>query len=329
MSGLRAAIDLGSNTIRLLVADADPATGLVPRWIDQVVARLGEGVAARGTLAPVAIERALGAVRRYRDRARALGASDVLVVATAAVRQARNGPEFLARLEAEPALRPRVVSGEEEARLTLLGVAWGFGGRPGASGLLDIGGGSTEVMVADGVEVLAAVSLDLGVVQLVERFFTHDPVEPAELAACRAHVDERLAREVWPRIAPHRPTRVVATSGTPTTLAALDLGLAAYDPARVHGHRLDAAAIDRLTRWLGAMPLAERARLPLLEPGRADVIVPGGVVLGAALAGFGLPDLVVSDAGLREGILLDAAGWRPPSVATPPRDTGREPPALS
>jgi len=127
----------------------------------------------------------------------------------------------------------------------------------------------------------------------------------------------RFRAEAWDRIRPRRPTTLVATAGTPTTLAVLDLGLLAYDPGRVHGHRLSAVAIARLTERLAALPLAERARIPGLEPGRADVIVPGAVVLAAALAGLGLPAATVSDAGLREGILLDAVGWRP--SPPPPR----------
>jgi exopolyphosphatase / guanosine-5'-triphosphate,3'-diphosphate pyrophosphatase len=310
---LHAAIDLGTNTVRILVAEADRATGLAPVWANQVVTRLGEGLAKRGTLAPSATERTLVAVRDYRDRARELGVADVLLVATAAVRQARDGGEFLGRLRSEPGIHPRVVSGEHEARLTLLGAAWGLGPIAGTYALLDIGGGSTEVLAAQGARVLTAVSLTLGVVQLAEGFFSSDPVAGSELAACRAHADTRLRDEVWGRILPHAPTALVATAGTPTTLATLDLGLAAYDPARVHGYRLDAAAIERLTAWLVALPQAERQRLPALEPRRADVIVPGAIVLASALAGLGLQVAVVSDAGLREGILLDAVGWRPPA----------------
>jgi exopolyphosphatase/guanosine-5'-triphosphate,3'-diphosphate pyrophosphatase len=180
------------------------------------------------------------------------------------------------------------------------------------------------VLVADGVRILAAISVDLGVVHLVERFFAHHPTGAAELAACREHVELRLRTEAWPRIRLHRPTRLIATAGTPTTLAMLDLDLPMYDPQRVQGHRLAADTIDRLTRWLAALPLAERARLPALEAGRADVIVPGGVVLGAALAGLGLPEIVVSDTGLREGILLDAVGWRPARGDRPARPDARE-----
>jgi exopolyphosphatase/guanosine-5'-triphosphate,3'-diphosphate pyrophosphatase len=315
VSRLLAAIDLGTNTVRLLVADADPATGLRRRLADQVVARLGEGIAERGTLAPAAVERALTAVRGFRERARALGAAEVLLVATAAVRQARDGHQFLETLRAEPGLSSRMVSGDEEASLTLLGATWGLGETAETFALLDIGGGSTEIAIAAGGEPRVTTSLALGVVPLVERFFADERTGPAQLAACRTHVDARLRAEAWPRIRPHRPSTLVATAGTPTTLAALDLGLDAYDPARVQGHRLTLVAVDRLTARLAALPLAERGRLPVLEPGRADVIVPGAIVLAAALSGLDLPAAVVSDAGLREGVLLDAVGWRPVSAA--------------
>jgi exopolyphosphatase/guanosine-5'-triphosphate,3'-diphosphate pyrophosphatase len=311
--GLLASIDLGTNTVRVLVAEADATTGISPRWADQTVTRLGEGLAKRGTLSPAAAERTLDAIRAYGDRARALGAAEILLVATAAVRQARDGQDLLARIRGEADIRPRVVSGEEEARLTLLGAAWGLGPVAGTFALVDVGGGSTEVLVAEGARVLSAISLALGVVPLVERFFPRDPVEPGDLAACRAYVDARLRDEAWPAIRPCRPSVLVATAGTPTTLAALDLGLPAYDPARVQGHRLTGLAIERLTTRLAALPLTERVRTPGLEPGRADVILPGAVVLAATLAGLGLPAAVVSDAGLREGVLLDAVGWRPPS----------------
>jgi exopolyphosphatase/guanosine-5'-triphosphate,3'-diphosphate pyrophosphatase len=206
------------------------------------------------------------------------------------------------------------VSGEEEAELTLLGASWGLGATGGAFALLDIGGGSTELVVAESGRRLAAVSLRLGVVQLVEQFFPSDPVQPRELAACRAYVDARFRDEAWGRIGALRPARLVATAGTPATLAVLDLRLSTYEPARVHGHRLSAATIAKLTAELARVPVAERARMPGLERGRADVIVPGAIVLAAALAALGLSETTVSDAGLREGVLLAAVGWRPPAT---------------
>ncbi len=306
-----AAIDLGSNTIRLLVADADPASGLCVVHGEQVVARLGEGLARNGRLGPAAMERAFATVRAYRDRAVQLGAARVITVATAAVRRAANGEEFLDRLRAEPRLVPRMATGEAEARLMLLGVAWGSPVGPGPICVLDIGGGSTELVVARDARRLGAVSLDLGVVGLAERFFRTDPVDWAEYGACADHVAERLRAEAWPTIRRLGPLALVGTAGTITTLAALDLGLSAYEPARVQGHRLTAAGITRLRDRLGALSIAARARLPCLEPGRADLIIPGIVITLGVIAGLELAELTVSDTGLREGILLDAVGWRP------------------
>jgi exopolyphosphatase/guanosine-5'-triphosphate,3'-diphosphate pyrophosphatase len=258
--------------------------------------------------------RALTAVRTYGRRARALGAERVVVVATAAVRQAANGGDLVARLGAERDVVARVASGEEEARLTLLGAAWSLGPVPEPYCLVDIGGGSTELVVARGAVALATRSLPVGVVALAERFFRADPVDPAEYGACADHVAAQLRAEAWPTIAPLAPRCGVGTAGTVTTLAALDLGLEAYDGTRVHGHRLTVERIETLGRRLGALPVAERARLPCLEPGRADLIVPGIAVLLSVLHGLGLPSVTVADAGFREGILLDAIGWRPPAL---------------
>jgi exopolyphosphatase / guanosine-5'-triphosphate,3'-diphosphate pyrophosphatase len=299
------------------VADVDRESGLRPVHGEQVVARLGQGLARGGVLAPEAMERALHAVRGYCDRAQALGAARVLVVATAAVRQARNRDAFLARLAGEAGVVARVASGAEEARLTLLGVASALPPPAGAHVVLDIGGGSTELIVAGGAPPATAVSLTLGCVELVERFLRADPVDWAEYAACAAHVTGRLAAEAWPAVRPLAPRLVVGTAGTVTTLAALDLGLTAYDAARVQGHRLTAGRIEALLHRLGGLPLAERARLPALEPGRADLIIAGIAVVLGVLAGLELPDLLVSDRGLREGILLDAVGWTPPAGVAP------------
>jgi exopolyphosphatase/guanosine-5'-triphosphate,3'-diphosphate pyrophosphatase len=306
-----AAIDLGSNTIRLLVADADAGTGLRPVHAEQVVARLGQGLARTGRLDADAIERALAAVARYRELARAHGAARILVVATAAVRQAENPEALLGRLAAGGAAEVRVATGDEEARLTLLGVLSGLPAAAGRTAVLDIGGGSTELVVAEGARPAAVVSVPVGVVALAERFLRADPIDRTEYVACAAYVAGRLAADAWPAVRPLAPRRLVGTAGTITTLAALDLALPAYDPARVQGHRLTRPRIEALLARLGALPVAERARLPALEPGRADLIVPGIALTLGVLDGLGLAELTVSDAGLREGILLDAVGWTP------------------
>ena len=305
-----ASIDLGTNTIRLLVAEVGPGPSLRFVHQEQAIVRLGERLSATGRLGAEAIGRAREVVLRYRDRARALGAREILVVATSAVRDAPNRAELLDPLrEAGLAIRP--VGGEEEGRLALLGTRWGLALGDERFALLDIGGGSTELLVASGGEVEHALSLALGVVHLTERHLKADPVAEAEYRALAEHVRGVLAAELRPILEGARPRALIGTAGTITTLAALDLGLAAYDPERVHGHRLPASRIEALLGRLGPLPVAERARLPCLEPGRADLIIAGIVVALETLRGLGLEALTVSEYGLREGILLHTIGWSP------------------
>jgi len=263
-----ASIDLGTNTVRLLVAEVTAGTAA---WrtvhAEQRVTRLGEGLRASGTLGDAAAARTAAAVVAYVARARADGAARVAVVATSAVREAANGRAFVTDLERAAGSAVRVISGDEEARLTLAGIVAGLGPLPGVVAAFDIGGGSTEYILArDGV-LTAAASLRLGVVPLAERFPFPGPVEAARAAALRADVEAQLARELPAVITTTRIDRLVGTAGTVTTLAALDLGLLDYDPARVQGHPLTRAAIERQHRRLAALDLAGRAALPCLEPG--------------------------------------------------------------
>jgi exopolyphosphatase/guanosine-5'-triphosphate,3'-diphosphate pyrophosphatase len=312
------AIDLGSNTIRLLVAEPDPASGLRVVHGEQRITRLGEGVAAGGRLGTAAIERSLSVIREYAERARVLGAPRIIVVATAAVRRATNRETLVGRVREEAQVDVRVVSGAEEARLTLLGVLWGLPGVPQPVCVLDIGGGSTELTVARGAAILGSVSLDLGVVSLAERFIREDPVSADQYAACVDHVRRRLAAEAWPVIRSLGPRGVVGTAGTVTTLAALDQGLPRYEASRVQGHHLTRRRLAALGDRLTALTSPERARLPCVEAGREDLIVPGVAVLTSVLDGLEADALLVSDTGLREGILLDAVGWAPPRPSSAP-----------
>ena len=307
MSGALATVDLGTNTVRLLVVEP---TGATWRTLEQTqrVTRLGEGQGATGRLAPEPMRRTAAAVAEFSRAARALGADRVRIVATSAVREAVNREEFVARLEHESGERVEVVSGEEEARLTLKGVASGLPGLGGSFVLFDIGGGSTEFVLARDGAPAAAVSLRLGVVTLQEEWGEPGPVRWDRFARLREHVERRLAAEVPAAIAGAAMGELVGTAGTVTTLAALDLGLRAYDPAAVHGHRLDRAAVERQLARLGALDVQARALLPCLEPGRADVIIPGIAICLAAMARLGRDTVVVSDRGLREGILCELLG---------------------
>lgn len=299
-----AAIDLGTNTVRLLVVEV---SGREWRALheEQRVTRLGEGQAAAGILQAAAMRRTAEAVAAFARRAKDLDVHDVRIVATSAVREAVNRADFLAEVHRSSGRTVRVISGEEEARLTLLGVSEGLPGLGGDFLLFDIGGGSTEFVLARAGRAVEAVSLRLGVVELAERFRSRGPVDAASREAMAALIGERLTAGLTEAILRHGAPTLVGSAGTVTTLAALDLGLEAYDAGRVHGHRLTRAAVQRLGARLGALGLAERAALPCLEPGRADLIVPGSVICLTVLDALGFDSLVVSDRGLREGILCE------------------------
>jgi exopolyphosphatase/guanosine-5'-triphosphate,3'-diphosphate pyrophosphatase len=305
-----ATIDVGSNTVRLLVADVlDPASWRVVDQ-DQMVTRLGEGLAHSGHLGEAPMARTLAAVRAYVERGAGLGARDVHIVATSAVREASNGRTFATAIEAATGRRVEVVSGETEARLTLRGVRSALGELAGSMLTFDIGGGSTEYVLAEGDSIRSMASLRLGVVPLAERFPFPGPVDASRYRALCDEIRTRLDGELPAAIRTGRVSHLVGTAGTVTTLAALDLGLVRYDGGRVQGHVLSRAAVDRLSARLGRLTIAQRAALPCLEPGRADLIVPGTAVVTVTMDLARVEHLKVSDYGLREGLLLAAIEGR-------------------
>jgi exopolyphosphatase/guanosine-5'-triphosphate,3'-diphosphate pyrophosphatase len=304
-------IDVGTNTVRLLVADVEGPGAWRVVAQHQTVTRLGEGLAASGALGEAPMGRTLAVVAGYVARATELGAADVKIVATSAVREAANGRAFADAIEGVTGRGVQVVSGDDEARLMLRGVRSGLGRLPGRVVVFDIGGGSTEYILAEGQRILAAASLRLGVVPLAERFPFPAGVDPDRWTKLLGEVRSRLARELPAAVRGARPAHLVGTAGTVTTLAALDLGLMRYDARRVQGHTLPRAAIDNLRARLGSLSVAQRAALPCLEPGRADLILPGIAIVLATLDEVGAERVVVSDAGLREGILAAAADALP------------------
>ncbi|MGH7355593.1 MAG: hypothetical protein ACRELS_13580 [Candidatus Rokuibacteriota bacterium] len=303
-----ATIDLGTNTVRLLIADVEPGR---PGWRTveqgQRVTRLGEGLADSGRLGEAPRARTRATVVEYVELARRQGAARVRIVATSAVREAVNGADFARGLEAATGERVSVVSGDEEARLTLYGILHGLPTTRGAMLAFDIGGGSTEYILARAGALAASTSLRLGVVPLAERFPFADGVEPSRFAALRGEIRARLARDLPVALRDARADRLVGTAGTVTTLAALDLGLTTYDATRVQGHALTRTAVECQLARLGALPAAARAALPCLEPGRADLILPGTAIVLETMTLASADVLTVSDFGLREGILVEAA----------------------
>jgi exopolyphosphatase/guanosine-5'-triphosphate,3'-diphosphate pyrophosphatase len=282
-----AAIDLGTNTTRLLVADVvDGALEQVVRRT--AITRLGEGVDARRRLLPEPIARVRNVLSDYRREAESLGAERVLLVATSAVRDAENGEAFLGEIEWSYGFATRLLAGEEEAELTLRGVG---ALAPGAV-VLDVGGGSTELIGA-GVHT----SLDVGSVRLTERFLHSDPPTADELEACAAHV-----RSVLPGV---EVASLVGVAGTVTTLVALDED--GYDPAVTHGYRLRLEQVERQCDRLAAATIEERRGFAGLEPERAPVIVGGVLVVREALRRYGLDELTVSERDILDGAALAAA----------------------
>jgi len=300
------AIDVGSNTVRLLVADVIGAGTWRVADQDQTITRLGENLASAGALGEAPMARTLAVISGYVERGARLGASDIRIVATSAVREASNGRAFAAAVEAATGRCVDVVSGEVEARLTLRGVRHGLGALSGPVLTFDIGGGSTEYVLSEGDTVRSMISLRLGVVPLAERFPFPGVVERARYRELHDEVRRRLDGELPDAICAARVAHLVGTAGTVTTLAALDLGLVRYDPDRVQGHVLSRAAVERLLDRLCRLTVGERAALPCLEPGRADLIIPGTAIVMATLDRLGVAELRVSEYGLREGVLVDA-----------------------
>jgi len=309
---LAAAIDAGTNTFRLLIAE--PVVGARVPWRDLVreqrIVRLGEGLRATRRLQPAPMERALDALRHFAallHRHRVPPARCV-AVATAAVREASNGQAFLARVREETGIALRPISGEEEARLSLRGAYAALDAGIAQPWLLaDIGGGSTELVCARNDCVLDAASLPIGVVRLTEACLRHDPPRGQELDRLRREVEAAIA-PLWRRWEQKGvlPQALVATAGTPTTLAAYALDLSHYDPARVQGFFFSPSAWRKLRDELLAKPAAERAQHPMIPPRRADVLAAGIVILDALQSRFG--GFYVSDAGLLEGLWLAASG---------------------
>ena len=299
-----ATIDLGTNTVRILVAEVTGPGRFNTVAAEQRVTRLGEGMSASGRLGDIPAARTTAAVAEYAAHARRAGAERVAIVATSAVRDAANGREFAAALERATGETVTIISGEREAALTLAGVLGGVGDVAGDTVIFDIGGGSTEYIRARDGRAAAAVSLRLGVVPLTERHPFPDPVEPARFRALHDEVAARLAAELPEAIRRAPIARLVGSAGTATTLAALDLGLTTYDPERVQGHTLTRAAIETQFRRLAALSVTERAALPCVEAGRADLMMPGSAIVLATLDLLRVDRMVVSDWGLREGILI-------------------------
>ena len=297
-----AAVDLGTNSTRLLVADvSDARVEEIARRLQ--ITRLGEGVDERRRLLPLPIARVRNCLTAFRRELEGLGAERTLAFGTSAVRDAENGEAFLGEIEWSYGFDTQLLSGHDEALLTFRGVTTGRTVEENTL-IVDIGGGSTELVVGGPDGVSFHTSLDLGCVRLTERF-------SEDIEACSAAVRSNL-----PDVRPHG---AIGVAGTITSIAALDLGLVEYDAERVHGHRLTAAGLERQLERLAALTPDERRQVPGLEPERGPVIVAGAVILREVLARYGLGEIEVSEHDILHGAALEAA-------RLPKREEGAAPP---
>jgi exopolyphosphatase/guanosine-5'-triphosphate,3'-diphosphate pyrophosphatase len=291
-----AAIDVGTNTALLTIAEGDRPI------VDRAeIVRLGEGLDKSGRLKDEAIARTVAVVEEFAQLIAQHQCERVAAVTTEAVRKAANGGDFVARASAALAAvggHMEVIDGEREARLSWRAVASSFPTLQGPRSVVDIGGGSTEVIVGER-EVEGVISLPIGSVRLTERIVAHDPPTADEAARLATTVDDALVHAPKPRGA------LVGIAGTVTTLAAMAQRLDQYDASRVHGATLSRAEVDGLVAMLGTTPLADKQRTPGLPPKRADVIFAGAVILQRVMARAAVDECLVSDRGIRWGLIYE------------------------
>ncbi|MDX6412648.1 MAG: exopolyphosphatase / guanosine-5-triphosphate,3-diphosphate pyrophosphatase [Gaiellaceae bacterium] len=315
-----AAVDLGTNSTRLLVADVDDGK-VTDVARESRITRLGEAVDERRRLLPVPIARARNVLSDFRRTAESLGAERTLAIATSAVRDAENGEAFLGEVEWSYGFTTRLLSGHEEAMLMFRGVT-SERKLDGGTTIIDIGGGSTELVAGGPDGVRWHESLDIGSVRITERFLASDPPSAAELAAASTAVRALLAERIPDEI--RSDTRsAVGVAGTITSIAGLALGLDEYDRDRIHGFHLSVAALGAQLERLASVPVAERRTLRPLDPDRAPVIVGGALIARELLAYFSLDELEVSERDILDGAALAAAelpeeeeGAAPPGAYT-------------
>ena len=299
-----AGIDCGTNSIRLLVADAVDGR-LVDVVREMRIVRLGEGVDRTGSLAPQALERTRLALADYAATIAAHGTERVRMVATSATRDAANRDMFLAMVRTVLGVEPDVISGAEEAALSFIGAADGLPGVTGPVLVADIGGGSTELVLGDASEPrrLRSHSMDVGCVRMTERRLGDDPPTPAQVAATVDDLRAAIALAAVD-VPITDPATFVGVAGTVTTLAAIALGLPRYDAEAIHGSVLSAEQVHDVTARLLAMTHDERAALPVMHPGRVDVICGGALVLRTLVEVAGATNVIASEHDILDGIAL-------------------------
>jgi len=299
-----ASIDIGTNTFRLLIADVN-GNDFKEIYSERVITRIGEGVCESGFLKKEAIQRGIFTLKRFANILSRCHVNRVAAVATGALRDARNSDEFLKMARDEAGIDIEIISGEEEARKTLSGIFISIPA-PKSALIVDIGGGSTEFIVSRDTEPLFIESVSLGVVYLNDKYMRHDPPEKEDIELMEAEISQKIKslvaaiKELF-----MANTVFIGTAGTITTLAAMAQGLSNFDHRRIHNSRISASSVREIFSDISIISAKERAKYPALEPERFDIIVPGSLILLRIMETLGFKEIIVSDYGLMEGILLE------------------------
>ena len=305
MSRRVAAVDCGTNSIRLLIADIDPERKMLTDIAREMrIVRLGEGVDRTGRLSPAALGRTMVALREYAARitkASSEGDVPVRMVATSATRDAENAQEFVDRVKEVLGVAPEVVTGDEEARLSFTGATTELTDTPAPYLVTDIGGGSTEFVLGGPGGVSGGRSVDIGCVRMTERHLHGDPPPAAEIAAATADIDSALDL-VAASIPAGRARTLVGLAGSVTTVAGIALGLERYDSERIHHCSVPASRVHEITTALLGQTRAQRAAIGVMHPGRVDVIGAGALVLDRIMTRFGFAEVLVSEHDILDGI---------------------------
>ncbi|MGA6828582.1 exopolyphosphatase [Nitrospira sp. NS4] len=302
-----AGIDIGTLTCRLLIADLPPGASLKELRSDRRILRLGEGVDQNKRLSPDPMDRVIQCLREWKEVIDSYAVDACTAVATSAVRDAGNRDEFLRQVKQETGFDVEVITGDEEARRTLLGIRSGLPAGVTDMLALDIGGGSTEFILDRPGQQPVVRSIDIGVVRLCERLLHHDPPTIAEVQQAR----DWIARETKAAVADmkgYQTATFVGTAGTITALAAMAQKLPAYVSARIHNYKLTLATVQELEQTLLSRKRADRIGLPGLEKNREEVIAAGAIIIRTVMETLGMSSVLVSDLGLREGVLIELVG---------------------
>lgn len=306
MSNRCASIDIGTNTLRLLIAETHNQK-LQPFFLQRIITRLGGDYKEDIGISPAAEERTINALGVFAEKIKEYDIKEIKAVATSVVRRAKNKKKFLKNVLEKTGLNVRVITGDEEARLSLLGVLSVIGNGSKKCLVVDIGGGSTEFIKVDAGKMIGAWSMEMGVVHLTENYLKTDPPTNTELGAMENEINGTI--EDLKGLIDNgnflSSTVFIGTAGTITTLAAIDMRLEKYDPEKINNYILSCRAVKKIYRHLASLPLKQREELLSLEKGREDIIIPGAAIVLKAMEGFGFDKITVSDAGLLEGILLD------------------------